>query len=93
MKNKGRLSWLIPILEIIVAAAYLFIAYKGIIDSAAGFDLVGMFEAVRGAMLFLIIATVVITILCFIPVFRSKANRSIAIWNIIWIIFTIVEIS
>ena len=87
--EKGRLHWVIPILEVIVIIAYFAIGYGGIIKAFQNFDFAGMFKSVQTAIWFLVIATVVITILCFVPLFKSKANVRIAIWNIIWLGFTI----
>lgn len=88
-KPKGRLSWVIPLLEVIVVVAYFAIGFGGIADAFEDFDFEGMFESVKIAIWFLVIATVVITILCFVPVFKSKGNVIVAIWNIIWLSFTI----
>lgn len=87
--SKGRLSWVIPVLEFIVIIAYLVIGFGGIMDAFKSFDFAGMFKSVETAIWFLVIATVVITVLCFLPPFKSKANKRIAIWNIIWLAFTI----
>ena len=87
--EKGRLHWVIPILEIIVMVAYFAIGFGGIANAFQNFDFVGMFESVKTAIWFLVIATVVITILCFVPIFKSKANVKIALWNIIWLGFTL----
>lgn len=89
VKEKGRFSWIIPVIEVIIAIAYLWIGYSGIIDAAKDFDFDGMFKSVKVAIWFLVIATAVVTILCFLPIFKSKGNIKIAIWNIIWMIFTI----
>ncbi len=86
---KGRLSWLIPILEFVVIIAYFAIGYKGIINGVSNMDIGGMFEGVRTAIIFLIIAIAVLTVLCFLPLFKSKTNDRWAIWNVIWIIFTV----
>lgn len=86
---KGRLFWVIPLSEVIVAVAYLAIGFSGIADACKNFDFEGMFKSVEIAIWFLVIATVVITILCFVPIFKSKSNVKVAIWNIIWIAFTI----
>ena len=74
---KGRLSWVIPLSEVIVAVAYLAIGFSGIADACKNFDFEGMFKSVE------------IAILCFVPIFKSKSNVKVAIWNIIWIAFTI----
>lgn len=88
-KERGRLFWLIPILEIISIIAYLVIGFGGLMNAVSNFDFAGMFNSVIGAMVFLIITTAIITILCFLPAFKSKGNVRWAIWNIIWIILTI----
>ncbi len=87
--SKGRLSWVIPVLEAIVMVAYLVIGFGGIMDAFKSFDFAGMFKSVETAIWFLVIATVVITVLCFLPLFKSKANKSIAIWNIIWLVIVL----
>ena len=69
---KGRLSWLIPVLEIIVMIAYLLIGFKGIIKALKTFNFAGMFESVSVAIWFLNIATIILTVLCFIPLFKSR---------------------
>lgn len=89
---KGRLSWVITILEIIVIIAYFVIGFGGIARAFKQMSFVGMFDSVRVAILFLIIATAIITVLCFVPVFKSKSNVRLAIWNIIWIGFSIYSI-
>ncbi len=91
-QDKGRLSWLIPVLEIIVIIAYLVIGFSGIMDAFKNMNFAGMFESVRGAIWFLIIAIAVITLLCFIPIFKSKSNTRWAMWNIIWIAFSIYSV-
>ena len=82
---KGRLSWMIKILEILVVFAYLIIGFGGIANASKQMNIVGMFESVKTAITFLIIAIVIISILCFVPIFKSKSNVFLAIWNIIWI--------
>lgn len=91
-ETKGRLSWVITVLEIIVIVAYFAIGFGGLANAFKHMDFVGMFESVRTAIVFLIIATAIITILCFVPIFKSKGNVRWAIWNIIWIAFSIYSI-
>ena len=86
---KGRLHWVIPVLEIIIAAIYLFIGFGGIKEGFSNMDIKGMFESVSTAIWFLIIAIAVVTVLCFLPAFKSKANKRIGIWNIIWLALTL----
>lgn len=91
-ETKGRLFWVIPILEIIVIIAYFAIGFGGLANAFQNMDFVGMFESVRTAILFLIVAIAVITVLCFVPIFKSKGNVRWAIWNIIWIAFSVYSI-
>lgn len=91
-ETKGRLSWVITVLEIIIIVAYFAIGFGGLANAFKHMDFVGMFESVRTAIVFLIIATAIITILCFVPIFKSKGNVRWAIWNIIWIAFSIYSI-
>lgn len=91
-ETKGRLSWVITVLEIIVIVAYFAIGFGGLANAFKHMDFVGMFESVKTAIVFLIIATAIITILCFVPIFKSKGNVRWAIWNIIWIAFSIYSI-
>ncbi len=88
-ERKGRLSWVITFLEIIVIIAYFVIGFGGLADAFKRMSFSGMFESVKTAIIFLIVATAIITILCFVPVFKSKANIRLAIWNIIWMGFTL----
>ena len=88
-QTKGRLWWLIPIFELIILIAYFAIGIGGIADAAQHMDFAGMFESVKTAVIFLIVAIAVITVLCFLPLFRSRFNVFCAIWNIIWIAFTV----
>ena len=91
-ETKGRLSWVITLLEIIVIVAYFAIGFGGLANAFKHMNFVGMFESVRTAIIFLIVATAIITILCFVPIFKSKGNVRWAIWNIIWIAFSICSI-
>ena len=81
---KGRLHWLVPVLEIVVVILYFVIGFGGIMDAFQRMDFAGIFESVIGAI-FLIVAVVAITIMCFIPIFKSRWNMWCAIWNIIWL--------
>ena len=91
-ETKGRLSWVIPILEIIVIIAYFAIGFGGLTNAFQNMDFVGMIESVRTAIIFLIVAIAAITVLCFVPIFKSKSNVRWAIWNIIWIAFSFYSI-
>jgi len=91
-EEKGRLSWLITVLEILIIIAYFVIGFGGIAKAVQDMDFVGIFESVWIAILFLIIATAVVTVMCFLPLFKSKVNIRWAIWNIIWIAFSIYSI-
>lgn len=89
---KGRFAWVITLLEFIVMVAYFAIGFGGLANAFKHMDFVGMFESVKTAVIFLIVATAIITILCFVPMFKSKTNVRWAIWNIIWIAFSIYSI-
>lgn len=91
-ETKGRLSWVITVLEIIVIVAYFAIGFGGLANAFEHMDFAGMFESVRIAIIFLIAATAVITVLCFVPIFKSRGNVRWAIWNMIWIAFSIYSI-
>lgn len=91
-EKKGRLSWVITVLEIIVIIAYFVIGFGGIANAFQNMDFAGMFESVRSAIVFLVVAIAIITVLCFVPIFKSKGNVRWAIWNIIWIAFSIYSI-
>lgn len=88
-ETKGRFWWVIPIAEVLTMVAYLILGYKGIARAIKHMDFAGMFKSIETAIWFLIIATAITTILCFVPIFKSKSNTSIAIWNIIWLVFVI----
>lgn len=88
-RDKGRLWWMIPLLEIVAIIAYFAIAYSELFENAASLNIVGMFEGVKTAIIFLIVAIAVLTLLCFIPVFKSRGNIRWAIFNIIWIVFNV----
>lgn len=88
-ESKGRLAWIVTALDIIVYIAYFIIGIGGISNATERMDFVGIFDSVRVAIIFLILATIVITVLCFIPIFKSKVNIRLAIWNIIWIVLNI----
>ncbi len=87
--KKGRLSWLVDVIECVIVIAYLGIAFKGISNGA---DIGAMFSAVKGAIWFLVVAIAANTVLCLLPKFTSKGNRTIAIWNVIWIAYTVYEL-
>lgn len=91
-EQKGRLSWMITVLELIEIVIYFAIAYKAMSRAIKHSDFVGMFESIRVAIIFLIISTIITTVLCFIPIFKSKGNMRWAIWNIIWVAFSIYSI-
>ncbi len=90
--KKGRLSWLVDVIECVIVIAYLGIGFKGISDGAMNFDIGAMFSAVKGAIWFLVVAIAANTVLCLLPKFTSKGNRTIAIWNVIWIAYTVYEL-
>ena len=46
-ENKGRLSWVITVLEIIVIIAYFAIGFGGIANAFKNMSFSGMFESVK----------------------------------------------
>ncbi len=90
--KKGRLSWLVDLIEIIIVILYLWIGLRGIFHGAMNFDFAAMFKSVKVAIWFLVAAIAANTVLSLHPLFTSKGNRTLAIWNVIWIVFTIVEL-
>lgn len=86
---KGKLSWVIILLEAITGIAYLVICFKNIADSAMNFDFVEGIQGVKSAVWFLVIAWAVLAVLCFVPIFKSKFNKIIAICNVIGIALNI----
>ncbi len=88
-ETKGKLSWVIILLEVITAIAYFVIYFKNIADSAMDFDFVGSIQGVKSAVWFLVIAWAILAALCFVPIFKSKFNKIIAICNIIGIALNI----
>lgn len=88
--TKGKLSWLVPILDVAIVVIYFIVGYSKLFRAFKHMDFVGMFDSVRVAIIFLLIATAVVTVLCFLPIFKSKLNYRIAVWNVIWMILTIV---
>lgn len=90
--TKGKYSWVIVLLEVLIILAYLAIGFGGIFKSGMDGDIAGMFEAVKAAVYFLIIATAAVTVMCFLPAFKSKWNMVVAICNILWLIWIIYTI-
>lgn len=89
-KKNGRLFWVIPILEALVIIAYFAIGVGNSSMSIMKFDFEEMFMSIKIAFYFLFIAIVVITILCFVPKFRSWWNLGIVIVNVLeiaWLIW------
>lgn len=88
-KVSGRFAWLISVLELLILIAYFVIGARGIHTAMKNMDFVGMFDSVYKAIWFLVIATMFTTILCFLRPFKSKGTMYIAVWNIVWIGFSL----
>lgn len=90
-RTKGKLSWVIILLEAITCIAYLAFIFWNLGDSfmEMDFDFVEIIQEIKTAVLFLVFAWLVIAVLCFVPVFKSKFNKIIAICNIIGIVLNI----
>ncbi len=86
---KGKLSWVVPVLEVILIIVYFILGWSAISDFISSFDIDSLFKGVEGAIYFLIGGTIVTTVMCFIPVFKSKNNTYIAVWNIVWLGFNL----
>lgn len=94
---KGKYSWVVGLFEVIIVLAYFgvfgYYMYNAFTEVSSGnlsLYILGLFDMIKGtilAVIWLMAATVINTILCFIPIFRSKANTWTAIWNIIWLIW------
>lgn len=87
--QKGRLSWMVSFLEVILVIGYFILGGSAIMDFIFSFDLASLFEGILDAIYFLIGGTVITTIMCFIPIFKSKNNMYIAVWNIVWLGFNV----
>lgn len=90
-RTKGKLSWVIILLEAITAIAYLAIVFWNLGDSflEMNFDFAEMIEEIKTAVWFLVAAFLLIAALCFVPVFKSKFNTALAICNIIGCVLNI----
>lgn len=88
-EHKGRLAWVIDVIEIILIVGYFVLGWKAFSKFISSFDLVDFFNNIMIAVWFLIIGAVIQTILCFLPVFKSKGNMRVAVWNLIWIGFNL----
>lgn len=88
-EKKGKFAWTVPFLEVVIVIGYLILGWGAISDFISSFDLGSLFEDIMGAIYFLIGGTIVTTIMCFIPAFKSRNNMYIAVWNIVWLGFNI----
>lgn len=89
--TKGKLSWVIIVLEAITAIAYLAMVFWNLGSSFVemDFDFGEAIQELKTAVWILVISWVVIAALCFVPIFKSKFNTFIAIGNIIGVALNI----
>lgn len=100
-KAKGRLSKLIPVLEIVLLLAYFAIYFPfGLADNSpyssaafsimdsAGYDpWVEYLKGIRVWFICFMVAQVAVSVMCFLKQFKSSFNKFLAIVNIIWIVY------
>lgn len=85
--EKGRLAWVVPVFEVVVAIGFALLAWSAIEDALDSFNLEQFCKDIRTAMYFLVACTVISVAMCFVPLFKSKSNYYIAIGNIVWLAF------
>ena len=89
VEKKGKFAWLVDVVEILIVIVYLLVVYLGISEAFSSIDFAKVLQTYLVAVWFLVIATAVNTVLCVLRPFTSKGNRLLAIWNVIWIAFTV----
>jgi len=87
--KKGLKPWIANLIiffvELIILVLYFAIGWSGIKNIFSG-NISGGFDEVAGAIWFLNVAILIVTLLCFfVKQLRTKANIRWGIWNIIWI--------
>lgn len=87
--EKGKLSWVVPLFEVAMVIVYFILAWNAMTEFFSSFDLAALSDDVAGAVYFLIVCTIISTIMCFIPVFKSRTNMYIAVCNIVWLGFNL----
>ena len=87
--EKGRLSWVVPLFEVVMVIGYLLLGWNAVTSFIESFDFGAFFENIVNAIYFLIACTIISTIMCFIPVFKSRNNMYIAVCNIVWLAFNL----
>lgn len=83
----GQHARLIPILECVMIVAYMVFIVRNTMNSMRSMDIEGMVSNSIAAQWVLSLLTLAITVLCFMPKFKSKLNTKIAVVNIVWLIF------
>ncbi len=87
--EKGKLSWMVSFLEVILVIGYFILGWSAITSFITSFDIANLFQDILDAIYFLIGGTIVTTVMCFIPVFKSRNNMYIAVCNIVWLLFNL----
>ena len=88
-EKRGKLSWVVPVFEAVMVIGYFLLAWNAVSEFISSFDIIGFFQSIVSAIYFLIVCTIISTIMCFIPKFKSRSNIYIAVGNIIWLGFNI----
>lgn len=93
VEKKGKLAWMIPLFDTIIGILFVIGCAYGAYNCLGSIDFAGIFEAIYTLVWFLLISTIITTLLTFLPIFASKRNRELAIWNIIYIIWLILVLT
>lgn len=96
MENSSLKTWQANLivfgLELIQIVLYFMLGAKGIKKILQG-DIAGAFDSISGAIWFLNITALAIAFLIlFVKPLRTKMNKGIAYWNIIWVCLNIYSI-
>lgn len=93
VEKKGKLAWMIPLLDTVIGIFFVIGCAYGALNCIGSVDIAGIFEVIDTLGWILLISTIIITALAFLPIFASKRNRELVIWNIIYIIWLILVLT
>lgn len=82
---KGKLSWVVPVLDFMAFVGYFALGYGAIFKLFTTFDFVAFANNISAAVYFFVACTILVVVMCFIPVFKSKNNMGLAVCNIVWL--------
>lgn len=88
-EEKGKLSWVVPVLEVVLIGVYAILGWNAITEFFSSFNFAEFAEDITTAVYFFIGGTVISTVMCFIPIFKSRSNMYLAVFNIVWLGFNI----